>query len=79
MQNNGGTHNYLRREMKKKLLRLGVSQTKAAEFETSLKELKKTRTDGDYFDVSISPSESREARRISEEINALIKTTFSIP
>ncbi len=73
-----GSHNYLRREMKKQLLVLRVSRTQAAEFETALKELKQTRKEADYLDVSISPAESREARRVSEEVNLLIKTTFSI-
>ncbi len=78
MNDDGGTHKYLRVQMKRKLLRLGVSQTDAAEFDTTLKELKQVRTDADYLNLRINETESREARRMSEQVNTLIKDTFSI-
>lgn len=78
METQGGTHNYLRKEMKRELLKRQVGRTQADEFANNLLDLKEKRVEADYKDVSISSAESREARRVSEEINTLIKDTFAI-
>ena len=66
-QGGGGTHNYLRREMKKKLLQRGLSRTQADEFANDLLGLKQVRVEADYNDASIGlcgkPGSTKSVRR----------------
>ena len=72
-----GSHEYLHSEMKKAITARATLQDAVA-FDSTIKALKRTRTDADYKEHVINDIISREAQKKSIAVNTIIKSIFSI-